>query len=69
MMTIKITQIKNATAGNGRSSLSPLPSLSYLNIESSGPPPVITISLTNDRAGFAKGEACKECEYMHMYYT
>ena len=36
MMTIKITQIKNATAGNGRSSLSPLPSLSYLKIESSG---------------------------------
>ena len=56
-MTIKMIQMKNATAGYDRASCVPLPSFSYLKIESSGPPAVITISFTNDRAGFANGEA------------
>ena len=57
MMTMKMIQMKKATPGNGRTSRTPLPSFSYLKIASSGPPAVITISFTNDRAGLANGEA------------
>ena len=60
IITMKMTQIKKATAGKGRASLVPLPSFSYLKMESSGPPLVITINFTNDRAGLAKGDACSK---------
>ena len=61
MMTMKMTQMKKATAGKGSSSLVPLPSFSYLKMVSSGPPLVITISLMKARAGLRNGDAYSVC--------